>query len=78
MAFVQRVSLPVVVVLLASLLAACDPTNPTTPSQPEPKPEPAQSAGRELHAPIDRANAVEGQVLDQAKAQDEAMRAQGG
>jgi hypothetical protein len=56
-------------------LTGCDPTAPV---QPEPKPEPEKSALDAQFAPIERAKSVEGDVLDQAKAQDEAMRAQGG
>ncbi len=53
-------------------LAACSP--PSTP-QPETPSQPQTAAARALHAPLDRAKAVEGQVQQAKAAQDRQIEA---
>ena len=74
----------IALILLATLLfAACQrerpPPDPVAGSAAtEVAPDPGEETAGSQYDPLNRANAVEGDVLEQQKAQDEAMEAQGG
>jgi hypothetical protein len=78
--FVMRTAL----VLLATFaLAACQPER--TPPDPiagsaatEVAPDPGEQPAGSQYDPVNRANAVEGDVLEQKESQDAAIEAQGG
>lgn len=73
-----------VLILVATFaLVACQPDR--TPPDPvagsaatEVAPDPGQATAGSQYDPLNRANAVEGDVLEQQESQDAAMEAQGG
>lgn len=74
----------IALILVATLaLAACTPERaPPDPvagsAATEVAPDPGEETAGSQYDPLNRANAVEGDVLEQKEAQDAAMEAQGG